>query len=378
MAESNFISLDTSVLYRANQRYYDEALAAYGIGYAHLIFLIEIYESEGISMNLLADKTFFDKGTVTKSLQKLEELGYVEISVNESDRRMKLLYTSDKAREIILKLYEVRQERWNYLSSDLDAATKDIYTNITSALTKKARDYIASVDDSNQLKLYGFQKCTLLDYPGKLASTLFTGGCNFRCPFCHNKDLVYLKEGDSNIDLDYILNYLQKRQGLLDGVCISGGEPLLAIGLETFIRKLKAIGLKVKLDTNGFYFERLKQLLDEDLLDYVAMDIKNSQAKYAQSVGLSEIDLEPIDKSIKLLLGSKIDYEFRTTVVDEFHQIEDIEAIAKWIKGAKRYTIQNFIDRDSVIQKGLHSIGDQRLSEFKTIAETYVQEALVK
>lgn len=203
------------------------------------------------------------------------------------------------------------------------------------------------------MKISGFQKMTLLDYPGKVAAILFTSGCNFRCPFCHNASLVTHIDDSHFFSEEEVLEYLKKRQGILDGVCITGGEPLLQEDIGEFIEKIKALGYAVKLDTNGFLPKRLKALLDKGLIDYVAMDIKNSPEKYGQTVGIENFPISPIEESIELLKNGKIDYEFRTTVVKEFHTEDDIEAIAKWISGAKRYFLQSFLDSGDLISDGL-------------------------
>lgn len=204
------------------------------------------------------------------------------------------------------------------------------------------------------LKIYGLQKMTLLDYPGHVACTVFLNACNFRCPYCHNFELV---TGDAPpvMETADLFAFLTKRRGLLDGVAITGGEPCLHPELPELIRGIRALGFKVKLDTNGCYPAMLRSLLEEKLVDYVAMDIKNSPARYAETVGLKEADLAPVRESVGLLLHSSIDYEFRTTVVDELHAEADFAEIGQWISGAKRYYLQAFTDRDTVPFGGLHA-----------------------
>ena len=204
----------------------------------------------------------------------------------------------------------------------------------------KAQSY---TDIENEaVHFFGLQKLTLLDYPGKMACTLFTGGCNMKCPFCHNSELVFLPESMMEINQDDIDQFLDKRQGLLEGICITGGEPLIHPGLKTAIAKMKAKGYKIKLDTNGTYPDYLKELIEEGLVDYVAMDIKNAPAKYAMTAGVEQLNLDAIEASMHYLMENHIPYEFRTTIVKEFHEKEDIEAVGKWIKGAKSYYLQNF------------------------------------
>jgi pyruvate formate lyase activating enzyme len=218
------------------------------------------------------------------------------------------------------------------------------------------------------MNISGLQKLTLLDYPGYIACTIFTPGCNFRCPFCHNSGLVTRIDAKEEIPESEILAFLSKRKGVLDGVCITGGEPLLQPDLKSFIKKVKEMGFKVKLDSNGYSPDKLQELIDEGLLDMVAMDIKNSPEKYALTTGLPSIDMSLIAKSIQIITSSQIRYEFRTTAVQEFHKKEDFAEIAHLIKGAKAYFIQNFVDSGAVIQSGLHGFDRASLEEFRQAA----------
>ncbi len=208
------------------------------------------------------------------------------------------------------------------------------------------------------MQFHGFQKLTLLDFPEHVGCTLFTAGCNFRCPFCHNASLV-THIGDSEpIEAEEILSYLKKRRGLLDGVCISGGEPLLQDGLEDFIRKVKRLGYAVKLDTNGSFPERLAHLMQEGLLDYVAMDIKNCKEKYDATADRKGV-LPAVEKSVDLLLSGTVPFEFRTTVTEQTHTPEDIARICDWIRGAERYFLQNFKDSGDILSGGLSPVSEK-------------------
>lgn len=219
------------------------------------------------------------------------------------------------------------------------------------------------------MKIHGFQKLTLLDYPGMTACTLFFAGCNFRCPFCHNALLVTDIDNSAVYDEEEVLSFLERRQGILDGVCITGGEPLMQPDLPLFIAKVKALGYKVKLDTNGSAPEKLKAMIDSGLIDYVAMDIKNCKEKYGITVGVENFDITPIEQSVKLLLEGKVDYEFRTTVVNEYHTVEDIEAISKWLKGASKYYLQNFVDSGNLIGTGMSAAPKETLELMKNYAQ---------
>ena len=227
------------------------------------------------------------------------------------------------------------------------------------------------------MKIQGLQKMTLLDYPGRVACTVFLGGCDFRCPFCHNFELV---EGPLPVALDEeeFFAFLGKRQGLLDGVAITGGEPCLRRDLPEFMAKIHEAGFDVKLDTNGNHPQVLKRVLEDGLADYVAMDIKNAPAKYAQTIGLPRIDLAPIEESISLLLSGAVPYEFRTTVVRELHEAADFEAIGAWIEGAERYFLQPFTDRDTVPDRSLSAPDPADLLMYRDVVAAYVQHAEVR
>ncbi len=223
------------------------------------------------------------------------------------------------------------------------------------------------------MNIQGFQKMTLLDYPERVACTVFTGGCNFRCPFCHNASLVTDINLKSAFNEEEILSFLEKRQGILDGVCITGGEPLLQPDIKQFIIKIKSLGFKVKLDTNGSFPDKLKELIDENLVDYVAMDIKNSKEKYLITAGVTKDIMPSVEKSVKILLENRVDYEFRTTVTAQHHTVEDIENIAKWIKGAKRYFIQGFVDSGEILGETLLSSPDEKtLQSMEKAADNYL------
>lgn len=223
----------------------------------------------------------------------------------------------------------------------------------------------------------GFQKMTLLDFPGKVACTIFLGGCNMRCPFCHNAGLV-LGDGTATFSGEEIISYLEKRKGILDGVCITGGEPTLRRDLPEFIREIKNLGYTVKLDTNGTNPALLKSLILDGLVDYVAMDIKNCFEKYPQTVGVDNFDITPIKESIDFLLSGAVDFEFRTTVVKQLHTVEDIERIAKEISPAKKYFIQNFVDSGNLIGQGLCAHDEQTLKEMLAAAQKQIPGAALR
>lgn len=212
----------------------------------------------------------------------------------------------------------------------------------------------------------GYEKFSMVDFDEKIACTVFTGGCNFRCPFCHNGALVVGNVKAEQIDENEVFDYLEKRKGLVDAVCVTGGEPTLQSDLKDFLRKVRDMGYLTKLDTNGLRPDVLKDVLKEKLVDYVAMDVKNSLQKYAVTVGLESVDTSKIKESIDTLLSGDVEYEFRTTLIKEFHTAEDIEKIADTINGAQRYFMQKYKDNEECISHGFSPIEKNEAEKFKT------------
>lgn len=219
---------------------------------------------------------------------------------------------------------------------------------------------------------------TLLDFPGKVACTVFTGGCNFRCPFCHNALLVTELDEAEAYSEEYIISFLKKRTGLLDGVAITGGEPLINKDIAQFIEKIKALGFAVKLDTNGSNPDKLIELVDAGLVDYVAVDIKNSKELYAKTIGFETYDLTDVEKTVDFLLSDRVDYEFRTTVVKNYHTVESIRSAAQWICGAKRYFIQNFIDSGNLIGNGIIGVDKEEMEKMRQAAAEFVPDTTLR
>ncbi len=222
------------------------------------------------------------------------------------------------------------------------------------------------------MKIYGFEKLSMVDFEGHLCATVFTGGCNFRCPFCQNADLVNVTNLEQYNE-DEIFAHLEKRKNVLDSVCISGGEPTLNPDLKNFIQKLKQRGLLVKLDTNGTKPDLLKELIDEGLVDYVAMDVKNSPALYPKTAG-AIVNMDDVGKSVELLKSNVVPYEFRTTLVSGHHSNESIEEMGKWLDGADKIYLQCFVDSGNCLQQGLQKVPKDRALIFKTILQKYINQ----
>ena len=257
------------------------------------------------------------------------------------------------------------------------------------------------------MQIQGLQKLTLLDYPEKMAATVFTAGCNFRCPFCHNASLVTDIDTRYDIPVSQVMAFLKKRQSVLEGVCISGGEPLLQPDLEDFIKEVKSLGYLVKLDTNGSNLDKLQNLVEKSLIDYVAMDVKNTPNKYAMTIGLHEAinvenrvcpsasegipstekdtqnDCNPevmsqVLATVDYLKSGIIPYEFRTTIVREFHNREDLEAIGKWLEGAEKYYLQEFVDSGDLIGEGFRPYTNEIMNQALEIIRKYIPQAKIR
>lgn len=227
------------------------------------------------------------------------------------------------------------------------------------------------------MRIYGLQKMTLLDYPGRVACTVFLGGCNYRCPYCHNYELA---DGSAPpvMEEEELLAFLRKRKGLLDGAAITGGEPCMEKELPGFLSRVRELGFRIKLDTNGSFPDMLQRILEQGLADYVAMDIKNSPEKYALTTGRDRLDLTPVRESVSMLMRGHTDYEFRTTVVEELHQAEDFEKIGEWIRGSRRYFLQPFTDRDTVPFGNFQTPSEEKLKQYLEIMRRFVPESEIR
>ena len=227
------------------------------------------------------------------------------------------------------------------------------------------------------MKIHGLQKMTLLDFPGHVACTVFLGGCDMRCPFCHNAELLDMNAPEV-MDDAALLKFLKGRQGLLDGVAITGGEPMMRKDLPKLLEAIRELGFKIKIDTNGNHPELLKSIVGAGLADYIAMDIKNSPERYGETVGLPSFDISKVKESISYLLSGPVKYEFHTTVVKEFHDADSFRGIAEMIKGASDYFLQCFVDRESVPYAGLNAYGKEELESFADIIRPFVKNVEVR
>ena len=226
--------------------------------------------------------------------------------------------------------------------------------------------------------ILGLQKTTLLDYPGKVASTIFTGGCNFKCPYCHNRDLVIVPKDAICYSDEEIFSHLTAKKKVLDGVCITGGEPTLHRDLPEFIKKIKAMGLLVKLDSNGTNPDMLANLINEKLIDYVAMDIKQCQEKYNDIACMPHFDIAPINASVNLLKEGRVEYEFRTTLMKECHTASDMDAIGKWLVGASAYYLQSYKESGQIINPIFSAFDKETLESYLDIVKSYIPNSSIR
>jgi len=228
------------------------------------------------------------------------------------------------------------------------------------------------------MRIQGLQKLTLLDFPERTACTVFTAGCNFRCPFCHNASLVLDVPKEAEMTEKKFFAFLQKRKGILDGVCVSGGEPLLQPDIELFIKKIKDMGFAVKLDTNGSFPDKLSRLVESGLVDYVAMDIKNSPETYAFTAGTETLDIVSVQKSVSYLKEGHVPFEFRTTVVKHYHSRESFDLIGQWLEGAEKYFLQNFVDSGDLIGKHTRGCSEEEMKHFLQVVQKYIPNAKLR
>lgn len=224
------------------------------------------------------------------------------------------------------------------------------------------------------MQIHGLNKTTLLDYPGQVAATVFTGGCNFCCPFCHNKNLVLQPASQPLLEEAEVFSFLKKRKGIITGLCVTGGEPTLQPDLLSFLRKVKETGLRIKLDTNGYRPEVLMECVEKGFVDYVAMDVKSSQSGYEAAAGREGLEIEKIEQSVQFLLQNKVSYEFRTTVVKELHSEKEIKEMGIWLKGSEAHFLQSYEENGNVIVPGFHACTKEELLKFRQILQKYSEK----
>lgn len=372
----NFL-LNISVLYRNIQKYFDHVLAPYEIGSGQVIILMVINENTGITMQEVSTICEIDKGTCTKSVNRLIEQEYVQVQQDEKDRRIKRLYTTDKAARIIGLLYEYRNVCRNRLAYDNDF---NAFEQELDQVCENSRTALHSEEEISALRIGSFTKLSLNAYPGKLSACIHTAGCPWKCPFCNQRELVYIPEDASYVDPDEVLDYLKKRKGMVDGVVISGGEPLIQSDLKPFLRKIHRHGYQIRLETSGNRSELLQEYCEEGLIDFVSMDIKNRREKYAQTCGMDPrtFSLSSVEESIRYLKNGTIPFEFTTTPVKQLHEVEDLIVLAKWIGPVDHYVLQRFVPSDHLVNPAMTGFDEKEMEEMLKEVQRIIPSACIR
>lgn len=338
--------LDLNILARATQKYYDHQLQGLDLNYGQLPILLMIYEHQGLTLNAIVTQGRYDKGTVTKNVQKLKEQGYITVEDSLQDRRAKRLFPTDKAKEIISRIYGIRRSWSTQLVGQIPETDKDRFLAETESLVSQA----VKVSEKQELPIYFFQAENLNAalWPGKLSCVLHTFGCNMNCPDCPDRRRLILQENTRLMEPEDILQDLQTKKRLIDGVVITGGEPLLQTGLDPFLRQVKKLGLQVRLKTNGTRPQELEDLLQAGLLDSVELMIKNHPEKYAASCGRQTIDVDLIRQTMDLLNTYHICWEGTLVLNDQFFEPEDLPALKELCQAIPRLRVENFAGNEHV------------------------------
>lgn len=365
MSENRNFLLNISVLYRNIQKYFDHVLAPYEIGSGQVIILMVINENTGITMQEVSSVCEIDKGTCTKSVNRLIEQGYVQVRVDEKDRRIRRLYTTDKASDLMSQLYEYRNVCRQDLATESDF---QVFENQLDIICDNSRKHLNATKQISHIKIGSFKRLSLNDYPGVIGSTVETAGCCWKCPYCNRRNLIYIPEDTKFTNPEEVLDYLQKRKNVLDGVTITGGEPLIQSDLKPFLENIRAEGYRIHLCTAGNRPELLREYCDEGLIDLVSMDIKNCRERYAETAGMEEttFSLTGVEKSVAYLKESSIPHEFVTTVVKELTGKDELLKIAEWIGPSQHYILQQFRSGDTLSRKELTPYGKEEIQEILT------------
>lgn len=371
MEDNHNFLLNISVLYRNIQKYFDHVLAPYEIGAGQVIILMVINENTGITMQEVSQLCEIDKGTCTKSVNRLIDQEYVQMRVDEKDRRIRRLYTTDRAADIVRKLYDYRNQYRHFLSRNADF---DMFEKELDVICDNARNSLEEEREEAHIRIGNFEKLDLSENSNGLCAKIEMSGCSWKCPYCNRRNLVYIPENTGYVSLEEVLTYLKKRKGLLDEVTISGGEPLMQAGLRNLLKIIKKEGYRVRLETSGNRSELLKEYCEDGLIDFVSMDIKNCLNKYAETVGMDKdtFSVTNVEESVKYLKQGSVPYEFVTTVLRNFHTIDDLRSLAEWIGPVDNYYLQQFRASDTVIRQGLEAYSLKEMLEIKKEIQKFI------
>lgn len=354
MDKQSDLLMNLSVLYRSTQKYYDRMLQSIQLTYAQLPILIMIFEQEGISSNEIVNHGVYDKGTISKTVKHLEQHGFIYSVKQEEDKRNKSLYTTDYAKQIMSMVYDIRRDWWHHLIADVDEDHFEHFLKIYETMSRNARTYADS--QPTDIHFFQWQKVSLSAFTDHVSTVLYTGGDNFRCPYYTHPELVFVQEDLEEIPLDTIKNYLEQRKGILEAVCIEGGEPLMNPKLEYFLEYVKELGYKTKVHTNGTFPEHLKRYAKKGLLDFVSLELKNGPKEYSKCIGMEGFDIQPISDTIAFLMESNLDYQIEVQLVKGYHTPKSIQALASWIKGVKKVVVHTQIDGTKTIVPDLEAL----------------------
>lgn len=364
MEDNHNFLLNISVLYRNIQKYFDHVLAPYEIGAGQVIILMVINENTGITMQEVSQLCEIDKGTCTKSVNRLIDQGYVQMRVDEKDRRIRRLYTTDRAADIVRKLYDFRNQYRHFLSRNADF---DMFEKELDVICDNARNSLEEEREETHIRIGNFEKLDLNDNSNGLCARVEMSGCSWKCPYCNRRNLVYIPENTGYVSPEEVIAYLKKRKGMLDEVTISGGEPLMQTGLRNFLKMIKKEGYRVRLETCGNRSELLKEYCEDGLIDFVSMDIKNCPDKYAETAGMDKdtFSVHNVEESVAYLKQGNVPYELVTTVLRNYHSLDDLLALATWIGPVDNYYLQQFRPSDTVIRQGLEAYTLEEVMEMK-------------
>ena len=362
--------INLSVLYRNTQKFFDHVMQRYGIGWGQILFLFFINENEGCTMQEVTDISKVDKGTTTKAIQKLQDEMYIEVKQDGHDKRVRRLYTTSKAVSIMNDLYAFRNMYRNQVFGDLKDTTFEEILNILSD-----RSCHLTSDKTRTLRIGRFDKYSLQIVPGKACAVIYLSGCNLKCPYCYEKELVFVPETIKYVPEEDVLTYLSQRKDVIDRVVISGGEPCLQDGLLPFLEQIHHLGYPIQLHTNGCYPNVLKECIEKKIVDDIVLDYKSSHKKMKFIIGNQT---DAVKESLQLLKDSKIDYEVVTTLLRELHPLNEVESIAKELQGVANYTIRNYQDRDTVISKIYHALKEEELQKRLEVIRKYIPNAKIR
>jgi len=351
------ILLNISTLYRNTQKYLDSKLATYNLGSGQYIFLMIINENKGITAKELCIIGDFDKSTVNKAITKLIKEDFLITKNDDDDKRLKHLYLSDKANLIVNEFYQYRKEL-NYL---LEYPENESLKN----LAKKSRNLI-SISQPN-MKISRMDKLNLVASRDNISTSLYASGCNFKCPYCNQRDLVFDLEDLTYLDNDEIYQYLFRRNKEIEMVVFTGGEAILQASAIDMITKCKAMGYKTKIETNGYFPEKLQYLIDNKLVDEIEMSLKSSFENYPLATGINNMDIDLIKKSLTIVKNAKITSNFKIVVYKELFDDEEIKKISKILAGSKRIVIENYKKTKNSIDKSLTPVSYNDLMRYQNI-----------